>query len=143
MATVLDTMWLGQQFDEFLPQAKADPAWLITCLQDTRHDLTAGFRLVSAVYHYAYFRGCVIPNPSKSLEDLRPLVTQWLIDMHEAGESVTYNTLKRVDPFLYNYESLIFKRWKSWLRFTITGEYYNPQQNWVLIDYPGAEPRCA
>jgi hypothetical protein len=111
---------LGQQFDEFLPKARSDPAWLITCLQDTQHNLTAYDKLTCNVRLFAANLGCMPFGVSVDYAELKPLLVQWLIEMQTSGDPVTYDRLKKERPYIHHEEPLLFHQWKKWLQTIMT-----------------------
>lgn len=135
---------LYARYAEFLTKAKADPIWLITCMQDDTHNLHGDGRLISLVHILAIHEKCMDFNSSDTTEKARPFLTQWLIDLHEAGEGVCLNDLDD----LINFKYIIIDNWKQWLRFTITGVFYDPYETWIylesaILDDSLLEPRKA
>lgn len=118
---------------EFLEKAGKDPAWLITCMQDTKYDLCWDDGLTLMVYFQAVKEGCIQPETVKDPRDMKPQLTQWLIDLHNEGEGVTFRTLKKL-PHVDYYVCHIERRWTHWLICQLSGTYFTPKKVWVYLD---------
>lgn len=111
--------WL-KDFPAFLESARADPKWLMTCLQEKEKILDPNGNVSFALYIYTIKLKChFATNPEWKKPEV---LLEWLRDMETAGHPVCWNDIRHCVKWNY-YEEAVFFSWRLWYRWIRTGDY--------------------